>query len=57
MPMVEDKMKKLQRKARLTAALRENLRRRKAQVRGRGAGKGGAEQLPADPKIAGYSKE
>jgi len=55
--MIEDKTKKLQRRARLSAALRENLKRRKAQARGRGAGKGGAEHVPADPKTAGYSKE
>jgi hypothetical protein len=55
--MPEDKTDKLERRARLSAALRENLKRRKAQARRRGAGMGGAERAPADPKTAGYSKE
>ena len=39
-----DKGKSARRNARLKAALRENLRRRKAQERGRGAGAGPAPE-------------
>jgi hypothetical protein len=56
----KDKAKDRQREERLAAALRENLRRRKAQARqilpgtGRGTaeGGGGAESAGADPSVS-----
>ena len=44
--MPEHEQSKLERKRRLSAALRENLKRRKAQARGRGAKPHIAETLP-----------
>ncbi len=50
-------MKALARKARLGAALRENLKRRKAQARSRGAAKKGPDHPPPDPKTDDDSRK
>jgi hypothetical protein len=54
--MKEGKNTKLGRQARLAAALRENLKRRKMQARGRSAGKG-AEKPDEPHDSAGFAAQ